>query len=84
MHESVQEWWIDHIHEPIDWVTYPKLAENAFGLSGDLFCTHPYSKLTLLEDGEGNIHLKNLSRHPVSNEEEGEPPLSHGTHTYSL
>ena len=23
MHESVQEWWIDHIHEPIDWVTYP-------------------------------------------------------------
>ena len=61
-----------------------QLTVNAFGLPGDLFCTHPYSKVTLLEDGEGSIHLKNLSLHPVSNEEEGELPLSHGAHIYSL
>ena len=35
----------------------------------DLPLTH--SKVTLLEDGEGHIHLKNLSLHSASNEEEG-------------
>lgn len=30
------------------------------------------SKVTLLEDGDGNIHLKNLSMHQAANEEDGE------------
>lgn len=34
-----------------------------------------HSKVTLLEDGEGNIHLKNLSLHSATNEEEGKPIL---------
>ena len=31
-----------------------------------------YSKVHLLEDSTGNIHLKNLSLHQATNEEEGE------------
>ena len=30
-----------------------------------------YSKVHLLEDSTGNIHLKNLSLHQATNEEEG-------------
>ena len=30
-----------------------------------------FRKISLLEDNDGNIHLKNLSVHPASNEEEG-------------
>lgn len=35
--------------------------------------THPplVRKVILLEDEDGNIHLKNLSLHPATNEEEG-------------
>ena len=29
-------------------------------------------KVNLLEDGDGNIHLRNLSLHQATNEEEGE------------
>lgn len=29
------------------------------------------SKVILLEDGEGKIHMKNLSMHSATNEEEG-------------
>ena len=35
-------------------------------------CVHfLFSKVMLLEGGDGNIHLKNLSLHLASNEEEG-------------
>ncbi len=30
------------------------------------------SKIQMMEDSDGNIHLKNLSLHPAANEEEGE------------
>ena len=31
-----------------------------------------YSKVQMMEDSDGNMHLKNLSLHPAANEEEGE------------
>ena len=36
-------------------------------------CSLPLSlsKVTLLEDGDGNVHLKNLSMHQAANEEDG-------------
>lgn len=34
-------------------------------------CVYSFSKVILLEDGEGKIHMKNLSMHPATNEEEG-------------
>ena len=30
------------------------------------------SKVQMMEDSDGNMHLKNLSLHPAANEEEGE------------
>lgn len=30
-----------------------------------------FSKVVLLEDGEGKVHMKNLSMYPATNEEEG-------------
>ena len=38
--------------------------------------SHFFRKVTLLEDRESVIHLRNLSLHPASNEEEGEDHMS--------
>ena len=31
-----------------------------------------HRKVQMMEDSDGNVHLRNLSLHPASNEEEGE------------
>ena len=43
-----------------------------------------YRKVHLLEDSTGNIHLKNLSMHQATNEEEGMAINHQGIHKIKL